>query len=461
MIHALRAKLKDDPRLARVLKGGISGVAGKVTAVLVNIVSLPITIRYLGPEQYGFWVTISTSVTMFAVLDLGIANTLTNSISRAYAERSEDMAKRYYATAFWATSIIVIALGLLGLVIWPHIDWQRLFGLSEPGMAHKAGQCAAISFGYVLLSLPLGLANRVMGGYQRVPVANLFAMLNSAFSLLAIILVVRTHGSVVVLMAAFCAAMLTGTFLLNLWMGLRHEPRIRPTLKRVHLGAAREIMSHGVLFFVLQLSGLIVFNTDNLIIAHFLGAEQVTPYAVTSKVVGYAAMLQSLLVPSLWPAFSEAYVRHDLIWIRKAYRRIMRGTLLTVIPTTLVLGFAGRWMIGLWAGKAAVPSAVLLWGMCFWTVLLSITVNQGALLAATQHIRLQTIYSSFAAALNLVLSIVLVQRIGAIGVLLATIISYLVFIVVPAAWQIRQILLGRYLRADSLHVVQEARIDVI
>jgi O-antigen/teichoic acid export membrane protein len=461
MIHTLHAKLKDDPRLVRVLQGGVSGIAGKVTAVLANAVSLPIAVRYLGREQYGFWVTISTTIMMLAVLDLGIANTLTNCISRAYAERSDEMARRYYATAFWATCAVATALGLLGALSWHLIDWGKLFGLRDPAVAQQAGMCAAISFGYVLLTLPLGLANKVMGGYQRVPVANAFAMLNSALSLVAIVVVVRIHGTVVDLMAAFCAAMLTGTILLNLWMGLRHEPRIRPTLRRVHLDIAREIMSHGMLFFLLQIAGLAVFNTDNLIIAHFLGAEQVTPYAVTWRLVGYASVLQSLLVPSLWPAFSEAYVNHDLAWIRTAYHRVMGATVLTVIPTALFLGFAGRWIIGVWAGKAAVPGSVLLWGMCFWIVLLSITVNQGALLAATQRIQLQAIYSSLAAVLNLILSIVLVQHLGATGVLLGTIISYLVFIVFPATWQIRQILQGRYLHADSVHGKREIQADVI
>ncbi|HEX3966513.1 MAG TPA: oligosaccharide flippase family protein [Edaphobacter sp.] len=462
MIHALHAKLKkDDPRFARVLKGGLSGAVGKATAVLVSAVSLPITVRYLGREQYGFWVTISTTIMMLAVLDLGIANTLTNCISRAYAERSEEMAKRYYATAFWTTSVIAILLGLIAVVSRPHIDWGRLFGLSDPTMARQAGRCAAISFGYVLLTLPLGLANKVMSGYQRVPVSNIFSMINSVLGLGAIILVVRMHGSVVDLMAAFCGAMLTGTILLNLWMAFRHEPRIRPTPGRVHLGAAREIMSHGMLFFILQLTGLAVFNTDNLIIAHYLGAEQVTPYAVTLRLVGYASMLQSLLVPSLWPAFSEAYVSHDLAWVRTAYHRVMRATVLTVIPTALFFGFAGRWIIGVWAGKGAVPTSVLLWGMCFWTVLLSITLNQGALLAATQHLQLQAIYSSFAAVLNLILSIILVQHIGANGVLLGTIISYVVFIVFPATWQIRRILQGRYLRANSIHGPRGDPADVI
>ena len=460
MIHTLHGKLKDDPRLVRVLKGGVSGVAGKVTALLANAVSLPIAVRYLGREQYGFWVTISTTIMMLAVLDLGIASTLTNCISRAYAERSDEMAKRYYATAFWATSAVAIFLGLLAAVSWSHIDWGALFGLSDPGVALQAGRCAAIAFGYALLTLPLGLANKVMGGYQRVPVANLFAMLNSVLSLVAIILVVRMRGTVVDLMVAYCAAMLTGTILLNLWMAFRHEPRIRPALHKVHLGAAREIMGHGMLFFVLQIAGLAVFNTDNFIIAHFLGAEQVTPYAVTWRLVGYASGLQALLVPSLWPAFSEAYAGHDLTWIRAAYRRVMRATLLVASSAAVILGLSGQWIISIWAGKAAVPGSALLWGMCFWAVLLAYTVNQAALLAATQRLRLQAICSILTATTNLVLSIVLVQRIGALGVLCSTIICYLLFVVVPQSWEVRRILRGRYLtvKADQAEPVQEVSI---
>lgn len=455
MVQALSAKLNNDPRFARVLKGGLSGIAGKVTAVLVNAVSLPITIRYLGREQYGFWITISTTIMMLAVLDLGIANTLTNSISRAYAERSEEMAKRYYATAFWATCGVALVLGLIGAGIWPLIDWGNFFGLSEPTIARQAGKCAAISFGYVLLTLPLGLANKVMGGYQRVPVANAFAILNSVLSLIAIIFVVRIHGTVVHLMVAYCAAMLTGTIFLNLWMGFRHEPRIRPSPWRVHLGSAREIMGHGMLFFVLQITGLAVFNADNLIIAHYLGAEQVTPYAVAWRLVGYASVLQSLLLPSLWPAFSEAYVSHDLAWIRRVYRRIMRATVVAVGGAALLLGLSGRWIIGLWAGEAAVPDSTLLWCMCFWVVLLSITINQGTLMAATQRLRLQAVCATLAAILNIVLSIVLVKRYGALGVLSATIISYLLFIILPVSREIRRILSGRYLKTRKAQMEQD------
>lgn len=449
MIHALRARLKNDPRLERLFKGGASGVAAKATAVLVNAITLPITVRYLGAEQYGFWVTISTTVLMLAVLDLGIANTLTNCISRAYAERSDEMARRFYATAFWATFTIAVFLALLGALSWHHINWGKLFKLNDPSMAHDAGLCAAISFAYFLLTLPLGLANKVMGGYQRVPVANMFAMLSSVLGLVAVIFVVRTHGTVVELMAAFCAALLCGMVLLNLWMAFVHKPRIRPDPRNARADAVHEILSHGMLFFALQMAGVIVFNSDNVIIAHFLGSDQVTPYAVTWRLISYTSVLQSLLVPALWPAFSEAYFRQEMSWIRSAYRHTMRATLLITTAAAVALGFAGRWLIRVWAGSAAVPHTALLWAMCFWAVLLSITVNQAALLAATQRLKLQAACGVVAAILNLVLSIILVQRIGAIGVLLATIVSYLLLIVAPQTWEVRRVLRGRYMQAKA------------
>jgi O-antigen/teichoic acid export membrane protein len=54
-----------------------------------------------------------------------------------------------------------------------------------------------------------------------------------------------------------------------------------------------------------------------------------------------------------------------------------------------------------------------------------------------------------AAAANLVLSIVLVQQIGALGVIAATIVSYLLFVLAPQSWEVRRILKGRYL--ESIH----------
>ncbi|MEO8736136.1 MAG: oligosaccharide flippase family protein, partial [Edaphobacter sp.] len=433
----------------RIFKGGLTGIAGRGMAMVVSAITLPLTVRYLGSLEYGIWVTISTSVVMLSVLDLGIANSLTNFISKAYAMEDEEMARDYFATAFWVTIGISILLGIAIWLSWRVIDWQTLFHLQDAHLALQARTCVAISLCFFLLTLPLNLANKVLSGYQQVHIANYFAMVNSLLGLVAIVTVILSKGTIVDLMATYCIAMLTGSVLLNFWLCVWHKPWLRPHFKAVKRGVVRELFGEGALFFVLQLSGLVVFNSDNLVITHYLGASDVTPYSVAWRLTGYASMMQSLLVPALWPAFAEAYHRRDMTWVRTNYHRIMNGSILAVGLMAVGIGIFGRQIIRIWAGPEAVPGAALLWSMCFWAVLVSITINQALLMAATQRIQLQAVTASLAAVTNLIFSIILVQRLGAIGVLIATIGSYIVFIIIPQEWEVRRILQGRYVEVTQ------------
>lgn len=448
-VQRIRRRLGEDPRLSRMFKGGITGILGKGMAMLVSAITLPLTVRYLGSLEYGIWVTISTTVVMLSVLDLGIANSLTNFISKAYAMEDEEMARDYFATAFWVTIGISFLLGIAVWLAWRVINWQTLFHLQDAHLASQARTCVAISLCFFLVSLPLNLANKVLSGYQQVHLANYFAMINSLLGLVAIVSVILTKGTIVDLMAAYCVAMLTGSILLNFWLCIWHKPWLWPQFRAVKKGIVRDLFGEGALFFVLQLAGLIVFNSDNLVITHYLGASDVTPYSVAWRLTAYASMMQSLLVPALWPAFAEAYHRRDMVWVRSNYRRMMNGSILAVGLTAVGIGLFGRQIIRVWAGPAAVPSAPLLWSMCFWAVLMSITINQALLMAATQRIQLQAVTASLAAVVNLAFSIILVQRLGAIGVLIATIGSYIVFILAPQEWEVRRILRGRYVEVTQ------------
>jgi O-antigen/teichoic acid export membrane protein len=442
LVSQWKARLQKDERLGRILHGGASGIASKTVTLLASAISLPLAVRYLGRLEFGIWVTISTSAVMLSVLDLGIANTLTNFISRAYANDDEAMAQRYFATALWGTISISIVLGVSGLAVFHWIDWGALFRLQDAALVKQVHWAVALCFLFFLLGLPLNLANKVLSGYQEVHLSNYFAMLNGVLGLVAIAATVMLRGSLVMLTAAYCSALLLSSVLLNLWLYVWHRPGVVPRPSAVTLALTRELFGKGALFFVLQLSGLVVFNSDNLVISHYLGPAEVTPYSVAWRLCGYAAMFQSMLVPSLWPAFSEAFHRGDYVWVRTTYRRLMRGSLLAVGAAAVVIGLLGRPLIRVWAGPSAVPGVWLLWLMCCWVVLLSYTVNQAMLLAATQRIRVQAIYSAVTAVANLIVTIVLVQRIGAIGVLLGTVISYILFVLVPQAYETRAVLRG-------------------
>lgn len=68
---------KQDLRYRRALSALGTAVLGKGSVLVVSAASVPITDRYLGAEQYGLWITISTTIAMLAYLDIGIASAVT------------------------------------------------------------------------------------------------------------------------------------------------------------------------------------------------------------------------------------------------------------------------------------------------------------------------------------------------------------------------------------------------
>ena len=121
---------------------------------------------------------------------------------------------------------------------------------------------------------------------------------------------------------------------------------------------ARELLGSGSGFSLLQVAGAVVFSFDNLVVSHYLGAEHVTPYSVTWRLAGLAALAavaQGLLFPALWPAYAEAYAKGDYVWMRSAFRATMLATLAVNVSFALLLVAEGKPLIQRWAGAAAVP----------------------------------------------------------------------------------------------------------
>jgi len=219
-----------------------------------------------------------------------------------------------------------------------------------------------------------------------------------------------------------------------------YKPWLRPRFALIEWPLARDLLSSGSAFFLIQIAGAVVFSSDNLVVGHYLGAAQVTPYNVTWRLVALTAVLQSLVFPALWPAYAEAYARHDYAWMRKVFRLTLGGTLALNLACAVVFIAMGKTLIRWWAGPAAVPTTALLATMALWSVISGFMTVESCLLAAVNRTREQGALSIVAAAVNLGLSIVLVQRIGAVGVIAGTIASYLLVLVVPQSMIVRNVL---------------------
>ncbi len=429
-------------RDVQLVRGVLSALAGRGVSAMVSFVSVPLTVRYLGAERYGAWIIISTAIAWIALADLGLSNSLTNAVSEGYAQGREDLAQHYVAAAFWSLAGIAALLSIFFFPAWQHVPWDRVFNVRSLQARQEVGPAVAVAFAIFAFNLPFSITGKIYGAYQEVAKGNAWAAAGNLLGLAALIAVTRFRGGLVSLVIAVSGTVFLVNVISAVWLFTRAKRWLVPRLSEVRYAAIRKLTSLGGMFFVIQAAGLVLFQTDNLIIAHYLGAAAVTPYSVTWKLFTYTALFQILAGPAYWPAYAEAFARGDIAWVRRRFKMNLKITIASTLLLVLPLMVFGRFIIERWAGRAAVPPAALLLWMGLWSLIYSAMNSQSCLLSGSGRVKIQTIYSAVAALVNLGLSLVLVQRMGLVGVIIGTVGAYLICIVVPQTIQVERSLRG-------------------
>jgi O-antigen/teichoic acid export membrane protein len=427
-------------RHGRIFHAVLSGAAARLLSSALTLVSLPLAVRYLGAERYGVWATITSTVVWVNLLDLGIANTLTNHISRALALNDKASAARYFTNALVLTTAVAAVAGTAFAVALPHVDWIVLFNVSTTVGSREVTSTVAAAAGLMLLGLPCNLAGKLLAGYQELHRNNLAMCAGAVASVVGLTLGIVLGVSMPVLFVMSLGCLTFSSLATLLVTVTWAKPWLRPRPSLVDGCAIRELLSSGSSFFLIQVAGVVVFSSDNLIVSHYLGAAEVTPYSVTWRLVGLAAVMQSLIFPALWPAYAEAYARRDYAWIRRTFSFTLKATVAFNLASAVMLVLFGRTLIRVWAGPAAVPNGCLLLAMALWALISGFMSVESCLLAAMNRTREQAGLSMTAAVVNIVLSITLVQHIGSLGVIGGTILSYLLVLVVPQSMIVRSML---------------------
>ena len=420
-------------RFVGIVRGAATALASRGLSVTVSFLIVPLTVGYLGGERYGAWIAISGFLTWFQLADFGLSKGLTNNLADANARGRPEVAQRYVATAFWLLVAAAAALGIGFVIASIWVDWSDVFNVHEQVARAELPLAIALAFTIFALGFPLSLVDTICTANQEGAIANLWTSGANLVTLACVVIVTKTQGGMPALVLAIAGARLVVLVASAVWLFAKHRTYLATAWSRFDRGLARHLASDGAHFFVIQIAALLLFSTDNFIIARVLGASSVTPYSVTWKLFSISQILASIAFTYLWPAYVDAAARGDVKWISRTFR----FTILLVVGFSVVLSIVfvvfGKSIIRVWAGAVAVPPGGLLVWMAAWSVIYAFMSSQACILNATKHLRGQMIYSIVAALVNIGLSVWWAGSYGISGVIAATVISFLVFAVVPCS----------------------------
>ncbi|MCM8788423.1 MAG: MATE family efflux transporter [Candidatus Omnitrophica bacterium] len=336
--------------------GVFSGGITNIVATIIGIFSAPIGLNYFGIEKYGALAVISALLTYLSTSQIGLPTAANVLASKALA-RLEQL--KIITKAFILSSGI-IAVVVAGFLVYIRIPgWLDIIGKVPAGIYQEVAQATFISAILFLLNLPFSIFLSGFVANQRVHIERFYNMtLSSLVPFVGLLIAIWLKGNLV--FYAFVKGILTIAvslvsavhFLFFYRDNRQYVKSFKILLQPSNIDefSIRSIIISSLRFFITGLAGMVVWHTDNLIISHFFGVKDVTPYAITFKLITSAFFIFSVLTYPVFPMVARAYSAGEFDWIKKTYDRLV--SILPLLGGFIwILGIAfARDIINIWVG---------------------------------------------------------------------------------------------------------------
>ncbi|WP_460881861.1 lipopolysaccharide biosynthesis protein [Pseudaeromonas pectinilytica] len=414
-------------RTQKLFKSIKLSLAAKVCGILVSLMMTPILYKTLGTEKYGVWATILPIFTWFTFFDFGIGNGLRNVITECVALHDYAKARKYISNAFLMCSLFgAVFFVLLLLFIFFRLIFPNLVVIE---LDKDVLYSVYVVIGAAILAFVFGLINHLHHSLQQSYYVIYSQLLNSVIILL-LLCPVYLHfiDNSVLFTSSIYSFSLVSSLIVSAWLFFRKYKFLIPLIEDFNLNPKFFVLKTGSAFFILQLSSLIIFSSDKLMITSFVGAAETSGYDIAYKYFSIVVFLQSIITTPSWGAVADAVARKDTPWIDKAVKIQLGGFVLILILLVSLL-LMSSYIFPLWIGTDfKVDKSMLLWMVLFISIM-SWNNIFSAMLSGAGVLRFQVLFALMAVVINIPLSITLLVyfELSAESVLMSTSISLSLF----------------------------------
>lgn len=417
--------LKGEERSIEAKKNIMASFLIKGCSIAISLILVPLALNYVNPSQYGIWLTLSSMVAWMAFFDIGFTQGLRNKFTEAKAKGDLQLARIYVSTTYYYIGIIFIIIWVILLVANHFVNWAELLNLPAE-QEREVSMLAIIILSYFSFQFVFRIINTILIADQKPAKASFLDMLGQLISLVIIFLLTRlTKGSLIYLGLAYSIAPVLVLIIANILFFKTQYRVFAPTIKLAKREYAKDIMTLGIKFFVLQIANVVQYQTASFLIAHYFDTTQVTSYNIAYKYFSVLQMVFMIAISPLWSGTTDAYNSGDIEWIKKVVRKYLIFLVPFILGGAIMLIFAKQ-IYDLWLGKDVVEISFYISLLCylyfstgmFASIFVAVLNGIGAL-------KIQFYSSIFTSIMYLIIVLLLIRKFnfGVEAVLIASIIS--------------------------------------
>ena len=333
-------------RYRRAALGSATNLAAHVVAACTGLIAMPLTIGYLGKEQYGLWAAINALMTWAAIADFGLGRGIQNALGDAFGKDDWALARRYVGTGLAVLLGIAAALAIVGMPVVAYVPWNDILNVKDPALAVQTRFVVAAVGAVFLAGFPLSIGQTLYFAGQRAHVWQLFQIFGSFFYLGPLFLATHAHCSLPMLVVVTGGARIL-IQLAILTFAFVTMPNVRPRFADISTSTARSLSTIAAPMLFLQLGSLIINQLQPITIARTVGLGLVADYSVWNQVYALPVAIVLMLDTPIIPAFRESFARGDHAWFREAFRKLQRMKMALSAGSLVFFVIFGNFVAGL------------------------------------------------------------------------------------------------------------------
>jgi O-antigen/teichoic acid export membrane protein len=447
--------MSDDPWKKHFWRNAATNYLSTIVRMATGLILFRIQLQHLTPEQFGYFSLLWSLFGFAILLDFGLGFSVQKIVAQKSTTGDIAAINRLVSTIFWCFAGLAAGLLILFTIIEPSfLVWIKVAPASRPVF----GTAYFVFFAGLAFNFPLALFPEMLRGLHRLDVVNWTLICSQLVNLGLMIWALFAHWAfplfVFISVSTTAAPNLTAWFLAK-----RYLPGLSLSIRNFHVAEVRGILSFSLVAYLITFTNLIMLRADQGVISVTLGVAFVTIYQVGYKAADTFGLFSKQLQEAISPAAAYLGGKNDHDGICDLLFQSSRFTILLTTPVYALCAVYLEPVIKILSGLKHVETSTFWVGQALllatYSAMLTNSCPKRVLVMCGWERQLLKISATDAAA-NFLFSVLLVYRMGVLGVAVGTLIPT---VLIGWFWMLPTT--ARFTKRSSLAVIREYFVPVL
>ncbi|MBI5001482.1 MAG: oligosaccharide flippase family protein [Euryarchaeota archaeon] len=429
----------------KLVRNTIANAIMKFWGYIIGFLMFPFIVGYVGVEDYGLYLLVGAFVGYFGLLDFGVSGALVKYVAEYNAKNEKETINKVINSTFVFYTIIGVVICAFVLLLGTYyVDFFKI----ESGDLWKARLIAYLMAIGALTSWPMRSFSTSLDGLQRYDLSAIINFITvNINAIVTVTLLLRGFGIVEIIFSGIVIGALSQIIIVLIMKKLL--PYVELKKSYIEFSTLKKVFTFSSVLFISQLIGILMFGFDRLLLGIFVSVAAITYYAVARKLFDIVATVTYIPQSALLPAATELEALNKKESSTKLLIKTSKYYSAVCLSTTVLIFFLAEPIILFWMGSEFIGMAIMTQVFISYGFFTSFGGVANSFLLVKEKYKVILLILLIISIANLILSIILVQYIGIMGVVLGTTIPNIVTAPILIPYMLKQldIDIKRYLKS--------------